>query len=143
MANTLDDTILEIECVSSCLDYANSSSSTVSNVTTIASIHRPRGLWMTQSLNPEKYNRLYVVGGDEGDGYLAYVDLLEGNTVHYIDVSLKNPVSLFEDMQRPNNSRSDFITQSIDKSIAGLFVADTQKEQLDMYHCLEVIHSYI
>jgi hypothetical protein len=67
------------------MDYSNSSSAVVKDVSVVTSLlPSPRALWLTQTLNVSAYHRLYVAGGPEGAGYVAYVDLLNNNKVFYL-----------------------------------------------------------
>ncbi len=143
VANTGADELLEVHCLAPCHDFTNASSAVVTGVTRLASLPRPRGMFTQSSSDTAKFSRVYVVGGADGEGYVAYYDFVDGR-LHTVASGLSSPVGVFDDVHRPNGS--GLVTpDSMDAegSLAGLFVADSVENAVRRHRCSHVIDDFI
>ncbi len=85
----------------------------------------------------------YVVGGPNGEGYVAYYDFVDGK-LHTVASKLSSPIAVFDDVHRPNGTGTA-TPDSMDAegSLAGLFVADTVENAVRRHRCSHVIDDFV
>ena len=144
VANTQSDELLEVHCACSCADVANASSTVVTAVVKLASLRRPRGVFSRASTNTEVYSRVYVVGGDQGEGYVAYYDFVDSQLHVVSNTGLGLPAAVLDDVQRPNaTGKSTTMSMRSEGSISGLYIADTSNDELSRFECSQVAADYV